>query len=131
MKKLQSSSRRAFIKKALTTSILVSGVSTLSRGNGARELVPIKHEWSEKSFGPNDKVNIAAIGCGIMGFNNLEHTTKIPGVKLVAAADLYSGRLDHVREVYGNDVYTTKNYSELLDRKDIDAVIISTSDHWH
>jgi predicted dehydrogenase len=130
MKKEQSS-RRAFIKKALTTSILASGVTTISQGNNARELVPLKHDWSEKSFGPNDKVNIAAIGLGIMGFNNLEHTTKIPGVKLVAAADLYTGRLDHVKEVYGSDVYTTKNYSELLDRKDIDAVIISTSDHWH
>ncbi|MFZ9981977.1 MAG: Gfo/Idh/MocA family protein, partial [Cyclobacteriaceae bacterium] len=35
------------------------------------------------------------------------------------------------REVYGKDIHVTNNYLEVLDRKDIDAVIISTSDHWH
>ena len=124
-------SRRDFIKKALSTSILASGITSVSLGNGKKELVPIQHEWAEKDYGPNDQVNIAAIGLGIMGFNNLEHTLKVPGVKLVAACDLYSGRLEHVKEVYGNDINITKSYSEILDRKDIDAVIISTSDHWH
>ena len=124
-------SRRDFIKKALSTSILASGVTTISLGSGKKELVPVQHEWAEKSYGANDQVNIAAIGLGIMGFNNLEHTLKVPGVKLVSACDLYSGRLEHVKELYGNDIATTKNYSEILDRKDVDAVIISTSDHWH
>jgi predicted dehydrogenase len=131
MKKTQSPSRREFIKKALSTSILATGVTSVTLSNGKKELVPLKHEWTDKTFSPNDKVNIAAIGLGIMGFSNLQHTLKVPGVKLIAACDLYSGRLDHVKELYGNEIITTRNYQELLDRKDIDAVIISTSDHWH
>ena len=131
MSKSHSSSRRSFLKKALSTSILATGVSSIAMGNGKKELVPLKHEWTEKPFGANDKVNIAAIGLGIMGLNNLEHTLKVPGVKLVAGCDLYTGRLDRMKELYGNDLATTKNYQEILDRKDIDAVIISTSDHWH
>jgi len=131
MKKNISSSRRAFIKKALSTSIIATGVTSVATGNGKQLLSPIKHEWAEKTFSPNDKINVAAIGLGIMGFSNLTHTLKVPGVKLVAGCDLYSGRLEHLKELYGNDIAITKNYSEILDRKDIDAVIISTSDHWH
>ena len=71
------------------------------------------------------------IGLGIMGFNNLATTVQVPGVKFVAGCDLYTGRLDRTKELYGKDIFTTKNYKEILDRKDVDAVIIATSDHWH
>jgi len=131
MNKKHTSSRRSFLKKALSTSLLATGVSSITLGNGKKELVPLRHEWTEKPFGANDKVNIAAIGLGIMGLNNLEHTLKVPGVKLVAGCDLYTGRLERMKELYGSDIATTKSYQEILDRKDIDAVIISTSDHWH
>ena len=66
-----------------------------------------------------------------MGFNNAATAVKVPGVKLVAACDLYKGRLTRTQEVYGSDVAVTQNYRELLDRDDIDAVVISTTDHWH
>ena len=65
-----------------------------------------------------------------MGFNNLGTSLQIPGVKLVAACDLYTGRLDRTEELYGKDIFTTKDYREVLERKDVDAVIIATSDHW-
>jgi predicted dehydrogenase len=124
-----TSSRRSFIKKALGTAIITSTSASVLAEQKKQELIPIAHDF--KNRGPNDNVNVAVIGMGIMGFNNAQTTVQIPGVKLVAACDLYTGRLDHAKEVYGKDLFTTKNYQEILDRKDIDAVIIATSDHWH
>ena len=123
------SSRRSFIKKALGTAIITGTSASVMAGTKTKELIPASHNFKKR--GPNDNVNVAVIGMGIMGFNNAETTVQIPGVKLVAACDLYTGRLDHAKEVYGKELFTTKSYQEILDRKDIDAVIIATSDHWH
>jgi predicted dehydrogenase len=122
------SSRRNFIKK-VAGSALVSALAP-SVVSAAHYLVTDQSQLLKK-FSANDQVNIAIIGMGIMGFNNAYWTLMVPGVKLVAVCDLYSGRLEHAREVYGKDIFITKNYKEILDRKDIDAVIIATSDHWH
>ncbi len=66
-----------------------------------------------------------------MGNADTSTCTTIPGVKLVAACDLYDGRLNDIKKKYGNDIFTTKRYEEILSRKDIDGVIIATPDHWH
>lgn len=79
----------------------------------------------------NDKIQIAIIGAGGMGQGDTQLATSLPGVKCVAACDLYTGRLDHMKEVYGNDLFTTRDYREILQRPDIDSVIIGTPDHWH
>ncbi len=78
----------------------------------------------------NDNIQIALIGAGGMGQGDAELAVRVPGVKLVAACDLYDGRLAHMKEVYPG-IATTRDYQEILGRKDIDAVIIGTPDHWH
>jgi predicted dehydrogenase len=125
-------SRRSFIKKAIGTTLVTSAIPALLKAGESRKtemLTPVPH--GKKNYAANDQVNIGVIGTGIMGFNNLGTSTALPGVRLVGACDLYTGRLDHVRERYGKDIFTTKNYQELLDRKDIDAIFVCTSDHWH
>ena len=82
-------------------------------------------------YSPNDHLQIALIGCGGMGQGDAHLATSISGVKLIAACDCYDGRLEHMKEVYGADTFATRDYREIVDRKDIDAVIIATPDHWH
>src|ERR1051325_8514306 len=79
----------------------------------------------------NDTIQIALIGAGGMGSGDARMASSIAGVKLVAACDIYNGRLDRAKERWGKDLSTTRDYREILARPDIDAVIIATPDHWH
>ena len=80
---------------------------------------------------PNSRVQVATIGLGGMGTGDTHSSIAVPGVELVAVADIYQGRLDHAKEVFGKDVFITRDYREVLARKDVDAVLIATPDHWH
>jgi predicted dehydrogenase len=121
-------SRRTFIKQIGGTSLLLAaGSLPLLGSNEARKPV-----FSVKpGLSPNDKIRIATIGLGIMGNVDTDSALKVPGVELVAACDLYSGRLARAKEKYGNNIFTTRDYREIISRKDIDAVIIATADLWH
>jgi predicted dehydrogenase len=118
--------RRAFLKKAAATSVLAGGLAPALTGTTEILAMPVLPRIS-----PNDTVRIATIGMGIIGFIDTDTALRVPGVELVAAADLYEGRRIHVKEVYGNHVDTYVDYREILARTDIDAVLICTSDHWH
>ena len=78
----------------------------------------------------NNKLQIALIGCGGMGQGDAANETRL-GAKLVAAADIYDGRLTRMKEVYGAGIFTSRDYREVLARPDVDAVLVATPDHWH
>jgi predicted dehydrogenase len=81
---------------------------------------------------PSDTVRFGIIGTGVEGCSLLTATLPVPGVECVAAADLYDSRHTAAREALrGKDIETTRDYRRILDRKDIDAVIVATPDHWH
>jgi predicted dehydrogenase len=123
------SSRRKFLQQIGATGLFF-GVGPLG-GLAAAEKAEERILMYDKKIAPSDKIRIGLIGLGIQGNNDVRQAIKVPGVELVAAADLYSGRLERAKEVYGKDLFTTRDYRELLNRNDIDAVLIVTSDHYH
>jgi len=120
--------RRSFLKSAAVASA-APAVATTQLGQNVYALN--REQEPAKSAGPNDRVRIATIGMGIIGFIDTDTALKVPGVELVAASDLYEGRRVHAKEVYGDKVETYVDYREILARKDVDAVLVCVPDHWH
>jgi predicted dehydrogenase len=84
-----------------------------------------------QALSSNDRLRFAAIGVGIRGQQDLLSALRTPGIELVAVADVYDGRLTLARERWGNQLFTTRDYREVLARRDVDAVMIAAPDHWH
>jgi predicted dehydrogenase len=78
---------------------------------------------------PNEKVTVGIIGAGIRGLEQMEAILKVGG-NVAVVCDLYDGHFRRAQEIQPNTP-TTREYREVLDRRDIDAVAIATSDHWH
>ena len=112
------STRRHFLQASAFAGLAASGL-------GAQD------DDSQKKVSPNDRIRVALIGAGGMGTGDAESSQKIPGVELVAVSDIYQGRLMRAKERWGNQLFTTRDYREVLARPDIDAVLIGTPDHWH
>ena len=122
MSKLRNSSRRDFLRWASAGTVAASVAPIVLPGRTAH---------AAAAFSANDKINIGCIGMGIQAFSDLRAALAVPGTKLVAACDLYDGRLERAREVFGKDLFTTKDYREVLSRQDVDMVIVVVPDHWH
>ena len=119
--------RRNFLKKVGGTLALASlgtGMNQEASAKAIRLQSPLKSS-------SNDRIRIGVIGTGIIAHYNVDTALKVEGVELAGACDLYTGRLDFAKEKWGKDLFTTRDYRELLERKDIDAVLVCTPDHWH
>ena len=118
--------RRNFLKKMAIGTVAIQSTPSLLSAAGSK--------WSnevKKSVSPNSFVNIALIGKGGMGTSDTNTSLSVDGVKLVGVCDLYDKRLKDAKAQWGNELFVTKDYKEILSRKDVDAVIIATPDHWH
>src|SRR5438094_9138930 len=110
-------SRRHFIK---ASTLMAAGTSAFSRSTYAAVL------------GANDRINFAVIGCGGMGTGHLGSLVKrsdSDNIVVRAVSDVYQRRLTRAKGICHGEGYP--DYRKLLERKDIDAVLIATPDHWH
>ncbi|QNL52370.1 Gfo/Idh/MocA family oxidoreductase [Olivibacter sp. SDN3] len=124
-------SRRKFIKQLGGSAIIAASAPTVLAEAATIEGKNVQLLKRRGKVPANDRINVAAIGLGIMGFGNLDAGLKTDGVELVAGADCYDGHLIRLKELYGAQVKGKRNYEEILDDPSVDAVIISTPDHWH
>ncbi len=119
-------SRRNFLKagSVLTTGGFLAGATQV-------HFLAAEQDEPARPRAANDQIQIALIGAGQQGQYDTRTALRVPGVKLLAVADCYNGRLTHCREMWGKDLFTTRDFGEILARKDIDALIIAVPDHWH
>ena len=80
---------------------------------------------------PSDRITIGMIGSGARAHGLVESLKAFPEVEVVAACDAYTGRLERIRDRTDGRADTMADYREIISRDDIDAVVISSPDHWH
>ena len=135
--KEKGKSRREFLKQsAMTAAGVAVGVKTL--GGPAFAQAP----------GANDKIRVGFIGIGNRGTQLMERFMANPDVEGAALCDVYepfllrdqskveprwlkTDKIPEMGESFGKQPKLYKDFRELLDQKDIDAVCIATPDHWH
>jgi predicted dehydrogenase len=124
-------SRRTLLK---TTAVAATSVGL--GANALAYLAPNRTEGvAKKSASANDKIVFGLIGCGGMGAANMRNFMQHEDVEVAALCDVDENRIPGdfkaVESKYGRKPTVYDDYRKMLERKDIDAVIIGTPDHWH
>lgn len=124
MEKSKRISRRDFISRSAKSVAGVAAASTFMSG-----LRP------ENVLGANDRINMASVGIRSRGQTNAKNWAKIPGVRVKTLCDvdekLFPERVKEIEEIQGKAPKTEVDIRRVLEDKDIDAISISTPDHWH
>jgi len=107
------------------------GTGAVAAGAAAKFTLLRPLAASALPYAAGDVVRFASIGTGVRGCELLQATLRVPGIECVGACDLYDSRHQAAREAVKKEVPVTRNYKEILDRKDVDAVIIAVTDHQH
>jgi len=79
----------------------------------------------------NDRIQVGVIGAGARSHELMQALMAHPQAEIVAVADAYKGRVERAIERVGGRIQACRNYQEILGRKEIDAVVVVTPDHWH
>src|SRR3981081_399847 len=102
-------------RKFIQTGTGVVAASTVAKNI----LQPHLLSAAARPVAPSDTIRFASIGTGVRGCELLQGTPAVPGVECVAVCDLYDSRHDAGREAVNKNVPGTRNYREILDRKDV------------
>jgi len=109
------------------------GAGAVAAGAAAKVtlLEPAAMWASATQAAPSDTMRFVSIGTGVRGCELLKASLRVPGVECVGVCDLWEGRLTAGQQAVKKTVATTRNYKEVLDRKDVDAIIVAVTDHQH
>lgn len=122
-------SRRDFIKKTATAAAAVAATGILRTPVYGQNQAP-----SAGVSGANNKLTVGYIGVGGQGMAHVRSMKGHAGQSNIAQAavcDVWTKRIEGAKAFIGGNVEGYDDYRKILDRKDIDAVVISTVDHWH
>src|SRR6202051_4882344 len=121
---MHSLTRRNFMR--------IGGGSIAAGAIGKVTLLEPGSLWgADRVVAPSDRIRFAGIGTGTRGCQLLEASLLVPGIECVAVCDLYDSRHEAAQEALQKQVPATRSYMEILDRKDVDAVIVAVPDHQH
>ncbi len=100
---------------------------------GASTAATIAAGYSATALGyqANETINVACIGTGGRCRRLMQSLSQISGVKISGVCDVWDEHLAAGKTLADEKAFTTKRYQEVLERKDVDAVLIATPDHWH
>lgn len=82
-------------------------------------------------LGANEIIGVALIGCGIRGMDIGKYVQQAERTEIRGVADAYVPRTERAAERFGAAARPFRDYRQILDREDVDAVVIATPDHWH
>lgn len=110
-----------------------TGKAVLGMAVGSMVAEPVLAQ--RKTTSPNEKILMGVIGVGGMGMHNMGQFLGMPDVEVVAVCDVDTRRSDaaaaEVEKRKGNKPVIHADFHKVLEMKEIDAVCISTPDHWH
>src|SRR5437868_3125086 len=100
-------------------------------GSAAAAAATAGYTATAKGFATNETITVGCIGTGGRCRRLMQSLATIPGVKIAAVCDIWDFHLEEGRKLAQPGAFATKDYRAVLDRKDIDAVLVGTPDHWH
>lgn len=122
---MPSRTRRNFLKKSASLAAVAGGGS-----------LPSTAASSARVLGANDRIRVGLIGCGGMGRGDLSGFLRTGEVDCVALCDVDNAQIDKTQQKVVERVgqraeLLTQDFRRVIDRNDVDAVIVATPDHWH
>ena len=113
------------------TQLTISRRSFLAKSAASTAVMALAQAPAIATRNANDVLNVGCIGTGGRCRTLMQSLAKVPGVRLAAVCDVYEISLDLAKKLADTKALVTKHYTEVLNRKDIDAVLIGAPDHWH
>lgn len=105
-------------------------VKTLAAGTAGATLSMPTSSYA-RILGANDRIHLGMIGVGRMMRGHIASFDQEPDAQVVALADVYQPNLEKGQQMAAQDADTYTDFRRIIERDDIDAVVVATPDHWH